>query len=74
MLKVNINIKDVKMRIGLFSTIFVVILVLAILGKTSFWHVFLFPFYAMGAVLSMCCGVVVTIAIVAFLVWFFFLR
>jgi len=63
-----------KLRIGLFGGIFIALLVLAILGKTSFWHVVLFPFYAAGAVLSMCCGVVVTIAIICFLVWFFFFR
>ncbi len=66
-----------KIRIGLFTGIFIALLVLAIMGKSSFWHVVLFPFYLAGALLGSCFGFVIFIAIICliiWIVWFFFLR
>ena len=57
------------MRIGLFSIVFIVLLVLAILGKTSFWHVILFPFYLLVALLGSCFGIVIFIALIGMIVW-----
>ena len=66
-----------KIRIGCFTAIFIVLLVLAIMGKSSFWHVILFPFYFAFALLGSCFGIVIFIALLCLIgwgVWFFFFR
>ena len=66
-----------NIRIGFFSAIFIVLLVLAIMGRSSFWHCILFPFYVVGALLGSCFGFIIFVALIClivWIVWFLFFR
>jgi len=64
-----------EIRIGVFGIIFIILVILACIGKTSFWHVVLFPFYAifgcLGGILSLILGFACLFGLVILGIWAF---
>jgi len=58
-----------RIKIGLLGAIFIVLLVAAIWGKTSFLHVVLFPFYVAGWLLGCCFGIAIFVIVSILLVF-----
>ncbi len=65
----NFKNREGKVNIGILGIIFVILLVCAIFGKTSFWHVVFFPFYVVGGCFGLFLGVVLLIVALLFIVF-----
>lgn len=60
---------DGKIQIGFIGILFIILVVLAILGKSSFWHVVLFPIYAILGFFGLIGGIVIGCLLIIGILW-----
>ena len=61
--------REGKGHIGIIGILFIIVVLCAIFGKTSFWHVVFFPFYVVGGCFGLFLGVALLAVAILFIIF-----